>query len=70
MFTKVYATFDKLTEILDRNVGNFIMGNDITFADYAYYSTLNDAINKFNLDLEKYSEVKTWYGRVSSDIKA
>ena len=64
----MYATLDKLTEILDRNVGNFIMGDDVTFADYAYYSTLNDAIKKFNLNLDKYPEVKTWFGRIKSDI--
>ena len=63
-FTKLYQSFDKLTEILDRKEGPFIMGECCTLADYVYFFSTLQAITLFKASLDKHPEVQQWYDRI------
>ena len=64
-YDKVSESFDKLTEILDRKEGPFVMGPNATLADLAYFFSTHEVTTVANASLDKHPEVKTWFDKVS-----
>ena len=69
LYKKVAESLDKMLEILDRNPGPFILGDTCTLADFAYFFTTFQAVEKANVSLNKHKEVKEWYDKVKLETK-
>ena len=68
-FVKVSESFVKLIEILDRNSGPFVMGPNLSLADFAYFFTWYEGVNRLRASIEKHLEVKEWYNKVLNKIE-
>lgn len=63
-YSKIAESFVKLIEILDRNPGPFVMGPNLSLADFAYFFTVFEAVTKLRAEYDKYQEVQNWYEKV------
>eukprot|EP00344_Euplotes_crassus_P001135 CAMPEP_0197009716 /NCGR_PEP_ID=MMETSP1380-20130617/51226_1 /TAXON_ID=5936 /ORGANISM="Euplotes crassus, Strain CT5" /LENGTH=210 /DNA_ID=CAMNT_0042431141 /DNA_START=11 /DNA_END=640 /DNA_ORIENTATION=+ len=73
LYDKANTSLDVFTEILYRNEGDFILGDQVTLADFCYFYTTKEVIDKFKIDLGKYEEnkdfiplLKIWLKKVRS----
>ncbi|CAI2381303.1 unnamed protein product [Moneuplotes crassus] len=69
LYDKANTSLDVFTEILYRNEGDFILGDQVTLADFCYFYTTKEVIDKFKIDLGKYEEIQRFYSSVENLVK-
>ena len=59
-----FEAYDLLEELLKRNEGDYLLGNDVTLADFYFFIFTMMIVTTTKANLDNHPEIQNWYAKI------